>query len=170
METQQQSTPNATPKPAGQNFFKQMENFFDTYLHKKVPFNLPPNVKEWIVKFGPWITLVLMVLAIPAILLALGLTAVVTPYAMTYGTYGTYGAHYYNPLLTLSGIIALVALIMEAMALPGLFKRSLKGWHLVYYAVLVSAIGQLISGQIVSLIINVVVSMYFLFQIREYYK
>lgn len=158
MDTQQQNM--GTPQTHG--FLKQIEEFFNTYLHKKAPFHLPPNVKEWIVKFGPWITLILMLLALPVILAAVGLSTLFAPAAVMYGAYrGTF---------LLGGLISLVAFVMEAAALPGLFKRSQKGWHLVYYAVLVSAVGQLVGGQIVSMIVNVIISMYFLFEIKEYYK
>lgn len=163
METQTPpQTPPQTPSSAGA--LKDLENFFNTYLHQKAPFHFPPNAKEFIVKVGPWITLVLMLLALPMILLALGLTAVVSPYAMMYG-----GMHF-GVGWVLGGILALATLVMQAMALPGLFKRSIKGWQLMYYAVLVGAVGQLLSLQIVSLIINVVISMYILFEIKDYYK
>lgn len=159
METQQNQNM-GTPQTHG--FLKQMEDFFDTYLHKKAPFHLPPNAKEWIVKFGPWITLVLMLLSLPVILAAVGLATLFSPVAVMYGAY--------RVTFLLGGIIGLVAFIMEAMALPGLFKRSLKSWHLVYYSVLVGAVGQLLGGHIINLIVSVVISMYFLFEIREYYK
>ena len=72
--------------------------------------------------------------------------------------------------MMLQGLISLLALVLEAVAIPSLMKRSLKGWHLVYYAALVSAVGELLGGQIVSMIISLAISMYFLFQVREYYK
>jgi hypothetical protein len=158
MDTNNQASPNM----GHQSFLKQMEEFFNTYLHKKAPFHLPPNVKEWIVKFGPWITLVLMLIALPVILAAVGLSTLFAPVAVMYGAY--------RVTFLLGGLISLVAFVMEAAALPGLFKRSQKGWRLVYYAVLVSAVGQLVGGQIVSMIVNVIISMYFLFEIKEYYK
>jgi hypothetical protein len=156
--------------PQAHGFLKQMEDFFDTYLHKKAPFHLPPGFKEWVVKFGPWITLVLMLIALPLILAALGLTAYFNRTTVVYGGYVYSSGYAYSTTYMLEGILSLAAFVMEAVALPGLFKRSLKGWHLVYYAVLVGAVGQLVGGNIIGLIINVVVSMYFLFEIREYYK
>jgi hypothetical protein len=166
MDNQQPNT-NPHPAPASTpqsgNFLKQMEDFFNTYLHKKVPFHLPPNVKEWIVKYSPWITLVVMLLALPVVLAAFSITAFFSPFMAAYGVVN-------HTWYLVSGLIALVALVMEAAALPGLFGRKLSGWHLVYYSVLVSAIGQIIGGEIISMIINVAISMYFLFEIREYYK
>lgn len=164
MDTQQnQNTVNNQPS----GFLKQMEEFFNTYLHKKAPFHLPPSVKEWIVKFGPWITLVLMVFALPLVLAAVGLTAFFTPFipfAMMYGGTAFFGMYW------LFGLIALLGLILQAAALPGLFGRRLAGWRLLYYSVLVGAVGQLLLGHIINLIFNVVISMYLLFEIKEYYK
>lgn len=159
MDTQpNQSSPNNQTK----GFLNQTEEFFNTYLHKKAPFHLPPHVKEWIVKFGPWITLILMLIALPVILVALGVSAVVAPAAMMYG--GSRGG------FMVSGVFSLVAFALEAAALPGLFKRSIGGWRLVYYSCLVSAIGELLSFNIIGMIIGLVISMYFLFEIKEYYK
>jgi hypothetical protein len=103
-----------------------------------------------------------MLIALPVILAAVGLSTLFAPVAVMYGAY--------RVTFLLGGLISLVAFVMEAAALPGLFKRSQKGWYLVYYAVLVGAVGQLLEWQIISLIINVVISMYFLFEIKEYYK
>lgn len=164
--------PNQTPinpmpgasQPPAQGFLKQMEEFFDTYLHKKAPFHLPPNVKEWIVKYSPWITLVVLVLAIPAVLFALGIFAITAPAMMAYGGY------HYGPTFMLSGLFGLAVLIMEAVAIPGLMKRSLKSWHIIYYSMLVSAVGQLLGGSVIGMLIGLIIGLYFLFEIREYYK
>ena len=150
MDTQKQ--PNNTPvtPPAGgshQDFLKQVEDFFRIYLHERAPFHIPVKGKEFIVQYGPWITLILMILAVPVILLALGLTAFLAPAAAIYGGY------HFGPLYMLSGLVTLAAFVLEAVALPGLFKRSLKSWQLVYYSVLVSAVGQLLGGQFIGLII-----------------
>lgn len=165
-----QSTPPSAGSPSNQGFFTQLENFFDTYLHKKLNLHLPPNVKEWIVKYSPWITLVLLILAIPAVLALLGMTAFLGSVNTMYGGYYGHPVFFFSGGMMLQGIISLIALVMQGLAIPGLFARKLLGWHLVYYSVLVSAIGQLLGGQIIGLIISVAISMYFLFQVREYYK
>jgi hypothetical protein len=159
METQ----PNQTP-PAAQatGHLNQLESFFDTYLHKKAPFHLPPIAKEWIVKYGPWITLVVMLFALPAIIAIFSFVAFFAPTVMYAGARGSN--------FVLYEIFNLAAFILEAVALPGLFKRSLNGWKMVYYAALVSAVGELLRLNIIGLIIGLVISMYFLFEIREYYK
>lgn len=154
-----------TQAEAGGSALKDLENFFDTYLHKKAPYQLPPSSKEAIVKASPWITLIVMVVALPMVLSLIGLQAALSPF-MTY-----YGAHYYfGGAYLLYELLVLVSFVLEAVAIPGLFKRTQQAWHLVYYAALVSALSQLLTGNIVGLIISLVLAMYFLFQVREYYK
>jgi len=159
-QTPQQA--NSQQPPPASDFMQKMENFFNTYLHQKIPFHLPPQAKEWIVKYGPWITLILMLIALPVILGGLSLTVAFAPAAAMYGGY--------RGGFILEGLFSLAAFVLEAAALPGLFKRSIHGWRMVYYAVLVNAVGQLLSLNIIGLIIGVAVSMYFLFEIRELYK
>ena len=140
----------------------QLEDLGDQYLVQKAPFQLPPGVKEFIVQFGPYITLVLMLLALPIILIALGISAFLLPFGYTAGGAGL--------VSTLGLVIAVASLILEAMALPGLFKRSKTGWNFVFYSILLSAVGSLIHLDIVGLIIGTLISLYILFQIRSYYK
>lgn len=161
METQQQ--PSQTPKPSAQNFLKQIEEFLNTYLHVKAPFHLPPNAKEFIVQYGPWITVVMLALSLPLLLGILGVSLLVSPIAVMVSPYhnATYLAHW---------VLTLATFALELAALPGLFKRSLKSWYLVYYAGLVSALSSLISFDIFGLIIGTAITMFILFEIKEYYK
>ena len=57
-----------------------MIGFLDFYLVKKAPFQIPDGGREWIVKFGPWITVVLLILTLPILLFALGLGAIFIPF------------------------------------------------------------------------------------------
>jgi len=144
-----------------------LEEFFDTYLHKKAPFQLPAKARQFIVQYGPWISLILLILGavviVPLVLIVLGLTAVTLPFQVAAGT-----AH--SSLIgTIHMLLGLVVLIMEGAAIPGLLRRHLSGWHLVYYAALLSALSALLSLDIVGLVVELVISMYILFQIREYY-
>ncbi len=162
METNQNQAP-VTPPSSPTGFMEQMEQFFKTYLHDKAPFHFPPNVKEFLVKFGPWITLVVLVLSIPALLAALRLAAIFMPVvamsAVRSGGFGIIGL-----------IFSLASLALEGFALPGLFARKMQGWRLAYYAVLVSTLGNLLSGDIIGAILGIVISMYVLFEIKDYYK
>lgn len=141
---------------------KELEILLDEYLVKKAP-ALPANIKEIIVKFGPWVVLVLMLLAIPAMLAALGLSAVFMPVAAM-------GGYRMGLLTIISLVLGIAVLVLELMALPGLFKRQRQGWRFMYYATLVGAVSSAISLNIVSLIVGTLLSLYILFQIKSYYK
>ena len=62
---------------------KDLIGFLDFYLVKKAPFQIPDGAREWIVKFGPWITVVLLILTLPILLFALGLGAFFMPFGGT---------------------------------------------------------------------------------------
>ena len=64
----------ATPPP------KDLVGFLDLYLVKQAPFQIPDGGREWIVKFGPWITVVLLILTLPILLFALGLGVIFIPF------------------------------------------------------------------------------------------
>jgi len=142
-----------------------LEETLDLYFGQKAP-AMPPNVKELVVKFAPWITLVLLLITLPAVLIVLGLGALAAPLAFLVGpgTGVTYGFTY-----TVSMLILGVSVLLEALSLPGLFKRTRQGWRYAYYATLVSVVGSLIGFNIVSAIITALIGFYILFQIRPLY-
>ena len=145
----------------------QLTDTLDLYLVKKAPFSLPDNVKEIIVNLAPWATIILMLIAIPGVLFVLGLGAVVAPFTAMMGPgYAlSYGLNY-----TVAMIITAVAIVLELVAIPGLFKRSRKAWNLLFYASLVSLVSGILSGGLIGTIIGAVIGWYFLFQVRELYK
>ncbi|MDP3957760.1 MAG: hypothetical protein Q8Q10_04640 [bacterium] len=143
----------------------QLEALLDEYMVKKAPFTLPLGLKEFIVKVAPYLIIIMAVFAVPAILLALGLSTVFTPVAMM-GGYGGWG---FSAIVTL--IATAITLVMEVMAVPGLFKRTQKGWRLVFYATIVSLIGSILSvSGIIGGIIGAIIGWYILFQVKELYK
>ncbi|KKR67936.1 MAG: hypothetical protein UU09_C0018G0007 [Microgenomates group bacterium GW2011_GWA2_40_6] len=128
----------------------KLEDFLNLYFGQKAP-ALPDNIKEFIVKYGPYISLVLMVLSLPAILLVFGITGITAPFS-------------------LGVLLSLAAAVLVVMALPGLFKRRLSAWRLMYYSSLVSALQALLAVNLGGLIIGAALSFYCLFQIRSLYK
>jgi hypothetical protein len=137
---------------------KDLIGFLDYYLVKKAPFQIPDNAKEWLVQYGPWITIVVIVLTLPAILALLGLGAVLFPFA-------GYGAGF-----GLLAIGLLVEIALTVMALPGLFARKMSGWKLLFYGRLVSLVARVLAGAIVSALVVGLISLYVLFQVRSLYK
>jgi hypothetical protein len=140
----------------------QLEDTLKVYLVDKAP-SLPEAAKEVIVKYGPWITLILLVISLPAILFAFGLGAVVAPFAFLGGLQA--GVNFGFGMIFSAAI-----LVIEAFAISGLFKRKLGAWRLMLYATLLGGVQALISFNLGGLIIGTGLSLYILFQIKSYYK
>lgn len=168
MDTQNQNQGQAQKSAEPKSQLQGLEGFFDTYLREKAPFQLPYGAREWIVKYGPWISLVFLIIGalvlIPVLTIALGLTAVTLPYQAMAGTVGT------TTLGWIGIVLSLAVLVMEAIAIPALLKRKMSGWKMLYYAFLLSAVSQIISMSILGFILSLVIGMYILFQIRSFYK
>lgn len=141
----------------------QLEDTLELYLVDKAPFSIPSEWKEIIVKFSPWIALFLMIITLPAILGILGLGTLLVPFSYLGGL--RMGVNY---MLSLG--FSAVIIVLDALAIPGLFKRSLGGWRLVYYAALLGALESLVTFNLGGLVIGSLLSMYILFQIKSYYK
>jgi hypothetical protein len=105
----------------------------------------------------------MLILTLPMILGVLGLGAVVSPFAMMGGA--RLGMGYMLGIL-----IAIVSLVLEIVALPGLFKREMRSWRLLFWVSLVTAVGSILRLDLGALVVGSIISWYFLFQIRSYYK
>jgi len=138
---------------------KDLIGFLDFYLVKKAPFQIPDAGREWIVKFGPWITVALLILTLPILLVALGIGAVFMPFG---------GVGY----ATGFGVLTLVVIVeigLMIAALPGLFARKMSGWTLLFYSQLVSIVYNVLSGNIVGGLVFGLIGLYILFQVRPLY-
>lgn len=133
-----------------------------TVLSKSIP-GLPESVKEIIVKLTPWLVLLSLILFFPVILAAFGLSALVLPFSFMGGIRVGFG-------YTLTLVFTFGMVILELMALPGLFKRQQKAWRLVFYSVLLSLTQQLLNLDLLGLLVGGAVSFYFLFQVKSKYK
>jgi hypothetical protein len=139
---------------------KDLIGFLDYYLVQKAPFQIPDGGREIIVKFGPWITVVLLVLMLPPLLLVLGIGTVLMPFGgIGYAT--GFG-------LSAIGLVATIALMV--MALPGLFARKMAGWTMMFYAEIASIVTSLVTGSIFAAIFGGLIGLYVLFQVRGLYR
>lgn len=137
------------------------EEKLNVYFGQKAP-KLPQSVIDFMVKVGPYLMIVSLVFTIPIILFAFGFGALISPLAfLNIG----YGVHF-----SLSTIFSVVIMVLEIMAISGLFKRLKSAWNLMFYASLVQSLSYLLSFNLGSLIIGSAISWYFLFQIRKEYK
>lgn len=124
----------------------ELENKLAEFFTKKIP-ALPENIKEGIVKYGPYLALVGIIFSLSTLL----------PFKS--------GSGYIFPL-----IFGLVIIVLEAMAISGLFKRQMKAWKLMFYVSLISAVSSLSTLDLPGLIVGIGISWYILFQVRSYYK
>lgn len=134
--------------------------FLDFYLVKKAPFQIPAGGRELIVKFGPWIAVVLLILTLPLVLFALGLGTVLMPF----------GGPRYAAGFGFLTLVVFVEFGLMIAALPGLFARKTSGWTLLFYSQLVSIVYSLLSGSIVGGLIGGLIALYILFQVRTLYR
>jgi hypothetical protein len=138
---------------------KDLVGFLNFYLVTKAPIQIPEAGREAIVRWGPWVLVVLLVITLPAALFILGLGALVAPFA---------GVNYATGF-GISAIGLLVTFALEAAALPGLFARKMSGWNLLFYARLVSIVASLLTFYLAGAVIGGLISLYLLFQVRSLY-
>ncbi|MBP8273129.1 MAG: chromate transporter [Acidobacteria bacterium] len=139
---------------------KDLIGFLNFYLVEKAPFQLPDGLKEFLVKYGPWITVVLLVLSLPALLVMLGIGTALVPFG---GVGYAAGFGYLT-------VVMIVQLGLTVAALPGLFARKMSGWTLLFYSQIISVVFSLLSGSIVGAILGGLISFYILFQVRSKYS
>lgn len=147
--------------------FGKLEVTLNEYLGEKAP-ALPKEWKEIIVKFAPYLAILAVIMGIPAILALLGAGTILAPLGVAGGIMTG------RPFLGFEFIISVVFLgaiiLLEGLAIPGLFARSKKGWTYLYWGALVGIVQNIIAFNVGGLVIGGLISMYFLFQVREYYK
>ncbi|MFA6016957.1 MAG: hypothetical protein WC744_02630 [Patescibacteria group bacterium] len=147
--------------------FNKLEGILEEYLVKKAP-SLPKEWKEIIVKFSPYLAIIGVLMGIPGVLALLGAGAILAPLGFVGGMMSG------RPFLGVGFIVNVVFLglmvVLEALAIPGLFSRSKKAWTLLYWSALVGVVQNIVSFNVGGLIIGGLISMYFLFQVKEYYK
>lgn len=148
--------------PDFKTMFGQLESTLELYFGKKAP-AMPENVKESLVKYGPYLTAILMFMALPIILGLLGLGAALSPFAYM-------GGYRFGLGFTFNSLFTVAILVMQGLALPALFKRQKSGWNFMYYVALLQVVENLLRFDLGALVIGSLISFYILFQIKSYYK
>jgi hypothetical protein len=135
---------------------KELEPIF---LVKFPPFS--ESVKEFLVQYGPYFILVLSVIAVFGLLVAFGVSGA----ALGMGAVAPgIGFNFY-----LSIALGVITLIMYLMSFSPLRARKRAGWNLLYYALLIGIVSNLIQLSILGALIGAVLGFWVLFQIREKY-
>jgi hypothetical protein len=155
-----------TKAPDYKASMNQLESIFEEYLGKKAP-EMPDNIKETLVSFAPYLAIVCIVISLPAILAIFSLGAALGPFSALMGAsyMMSYGIGYYV------GVVGLIiAAVLNALAIQGLFKRSMGAWRLMYYSSLVSFVASVLQGSFGGAIIGGLIGLYILFQVKNKYK
>jgi hypothetical protein len=132
----------------------KLNQILEDLLVKKAP-ALPKNVKDFLVKYAYIFNIIGIIMTIPAIFALLGLNAVIHIFAKT----------------SIIGVLFLIVeMLFRIKALPGLKNRKIDGWNMLYYAALTQAVYSLINFDLGGFVIGTLVSLYFIFQVKSYYK
>lgn len=159
-----------------------LEKKLDELFVKQMP-ALPVGLKKWLVKYLPWINLVLGVLTAFA---ALGLWRAAHTVNELVDYANQLSAAYGGPTNQVADLsvffwVALAVLVVEAVlyiaAFPGMRDKKKSGWNLLFYALLINlAYGFFVMftnygsvGSFIGAIIGTAIGGYFLFQIRSSY-
>jgi len=144
------------------SYLVTLEDTLNLYLVKKAP-SIPTNIKDLIVKFGPYLVALSLLSSLPSVLALFGLGSL-------YRGLGIFRTYRLSTGYQLSLLIMTVSFVLVAIALPGLFKKKLSSWRLLFYSGIVSFVYSLIYGNIISTLLSTLLGFYLLFQIKSYYK
>ena len=134
---------------------------------------LPVGGREFIVNITPWVALILGVLSILGFalsILGLGALTALAPVgaASKVGLTGIW---------LIPSVIGLVEGVLWLLAYKPLKNRALRGWNLLFWITLLGLVSSLVTTfaifstfSLVWVLIWLVVELYFLFQIKSYYK
>lgn len=137
-----------------------LEKELEPIFLEKFP-TFPDNIKEGIVEYGPYVLLVLSVISLFGLFTALGVgTVAIGLSGMPPGT----GFSFY-----ISVISAIITVVLYLMAFSPLRARKKAGWNLLYYALLINLLSNLILLHLFGVIISGLIGFWVLFQIREKY-
>lgn len=132
-------------------------------IFKNAP-HLPEGGRKWLVDVAPYVSLILGVLGVIALVTAGGasLIALVVTLGATIG-------------LTLHIVISLVSAVLLLMAYKGLKSRSKSGWNFAFWSELVSVVGVLVGivtmyGMNIGGLLGCAIGLYILFEVRDHYK
>ena len=125
------------------DFLTKLEAIFDEYFIDKAPFAFPGSLKDFLVKIAPYLTILFVIVSIPAVLALFGLGTFFHS-MMWSGYYGGSEIMFY-----IIGILTLIILLLQILAIPGLFARTKQAWNLIYYIQLISLIMSVLQGNII---------------------
>jgi hypothetical protein len=154
---------------------KKLEDMIQEWL-KPLP-HLPTEWRKWLSQNVWWITLIGVILsgfAVWGIYQAAVMVNQYTNFLNAVGVTNTVG--WTLPMMVSIALFGLTAVIM-AMAVGPLKEMKAKGWDLLFLSTLVSIAGSVfnygsgsLATSIIGAVIGAIIGMYFLFEIRSYFK
>jgi hypothetical protein len=114
---------------------------------------LPRRHQAAFVRYAPFLALLFLPLRVAAVMLLLGVSAL----AAVLG----------SPSLSVA-LLSVVALLLSVLALPGLFRRSRRGWALYTYSLLVGALISLLQLSLFGLLVSAGL-VWLAFQVKYHY-
>ena len=148
------------------HFVGEIDRLSTEYFVNKAPFAIPEGWKETIITIMAVFNVIGLIILVPALLVLIGLGAVVAPFAAVGG----------NANLSLNGIgivttlFTIVSFVLMILAAPGLFKREKKAWTYSFYNVLVGVVSNIVTFNVGGLIIGTIINLYVLFQLKSNFK
>jgi hypothetical protein len=127
---------------------------------------LPASIKELLVTFAPWLSLLGGILGLLVFIPGAFVLLVISPLAGLAGG----GLGYIATIIHM--ILSAVGAVVSLMAFGGLRKRDLRGWTLMFWATAIYLVAGLLPlgiGAIISTLIGGAVALYLLFQTKPYY-
>lgn len=138
--------------------------FMNYYLVDQSPVQLPKGLKDFLVKLAPIVSLILGVLAALGALTIFGIGSLLSPFALIGGGAAVLGSAFIG-----AAFMAVIA-VLYFMSYSGLKANKMSGWTMLFYVQVLYLINGLLGLNILNTLVSALISFYFLFQIREYYK
>lgn len=140
----------------------------EPYFTSKSPIQLPKDWKEGIVKYAHYVILVVSILLIlPLLAMILGGTLFALFAWTSFG----------NILTLVATVLTAFSVILYMMSYSGIKEHSEKGWTLVYYSTMISALSAIVSwighplwiNDLLGGAISLIIGLFILFQVRDYF-
>ncbi len=149
-------TPSAANPQAFEPYtaFDSVEQTLEQHLGATSKVQLPTNMRAGFVRFLPWVALLFLPIHFAGVLLLLGISALAT----LVGSTSIVGA-----------LVSAGVLVLDVIALPGLFGRTRHGWAFFVYAIALGAVGNVLSFSLFGLVVSAAL-LWLAFQVKYHYR